>query len=387
MFGKVEMKAPVRRPKWGFAALGALAVGLAIAGIAGAKKPHKAEHNAPTPVTTATAEVRDMPISISTIGAAQAWRSVLVRTQVNGKLLRVGFEEGGEVKAGQVIAEIDPAPYQAQLLQAQGALARDTALLQAAKVDLARYQTLRAQDSIAQQTLDTQAALVKQDQGLVMLDQGQVKAAQVNVDYCHITSPVNGRAGVHLVDPGNLVSTTDTTGIVSINVIDPMAVTFTVPEGDFQRLVAASDHFRRPLTTQAFSQETGAPLGEGELNIADNHVDPGSGTVQMKARFPNASGQLWPGQFLNVRLTLQTLSRAVIIPSAAVNQSPKGSFVYVVNADHKVTAQPVTVATTQDGVAIVHSGLSGGETVVTDGQMSLDAGMRVAPRPAARSRS
>jgi membrane fusion protein, multidrug efflux system len=381
------MKAPVRQPRWGFAALGGLAVVLAVAGIAGAKKPHKAEHTAPTPVTTATAEVRDMPISIGNIGAAQAWRSVLIRTQVNGKLLRVGFDEGGEVKTGQVIAEIDPAPYQAQLLQAQGALARDTALLQAAKVDLARYQTLRAQDSVAQQTLDTQAALVKQDEGLVMLDQGQVKAARVNVDYCRITSPVNGRAGVHLVDPGNLVSTTDTTGIVSINVIDPIAVTFTVPEGDFQRLVEASDHFRRPMTTQAFSQETGALLGAGELNIADNHVDSASGTVQLKARFPNAAGQLWPGQFLNVRLNLQTLARAVTIPSAAVNQSPKGAFVYVVGPDRKVTAQPVAVAATQDGLAIVRSGLNGGETVVTDGQMSLDTGMKVAPRPAAQSRS
>jgi membrane fusion protein, multidrug efflux system len=386
-FGKVEMKAPVRRPRWGFAALGGLAVVLAVVGIAGAKKPRKTEHAAPTPVTTATAEVRDMPIWIGNIGAAQAWRSVLIRTQVNGKLLRVGFDEGGEVKTGQVIAEIDPAPYQAQLLQAQGALARDTALLQAAKVDLARYQTLRAQDSVAQQTLDTQAALVKQDEGLVMLDQGQVKAARVNVDYCRITSPVNGRAGVRLVDPGNLVSTTDTTGIVSINVIDPIAVIFTVPEGDFQRLVEASDHFRRPMAAQAFSQETGALLGAGELNIADNHVDSASGTVQLKARFRNAAGRLWPGQFLNVRLTLQTLARAVTIPSAALNQSPKGSFVYVVGADRKVTAQPVAVAATQDGLAIVRSGLSGGETVVTDGQMSLDTGMKVAPRPAAQSRS
>ncbi len=254
-------------------------------------------------------------------------------------------------------------------------------------MDLVRYQTLKAQDSIAKQTLDTQAALVKQDEGLVMLDQGQVNAARVNVDYCHITAPVNGRAGVRLVDPGNLVSTTDTTGIVSINVIDPIAVTFTVPEGDFERLVEASDHFRRPMTTQAYSQETGAPLAAGELSIADNHVDAATGTVQLKARFANASGRLWPGQFLNVRLTLQTLSRAVTVPAAAINQGPKGSFVYVVGADSKVKAQPVAVSANQDGMAIVRSGLSGGETIVTDGQMSLDAGTKVAARPAARSRS
>lgn len=382
------MKAPVRRPRWGFAVLGALAIVLAIWGIIGAKPHRKPERRTAVPVTTARASVRDMPLTVSAIGAAQAWKSVLVRTQVNGKLMRVGFEEGGEVRAGQVLAEIDPAPYRAALLQAQGALARDQALLEAARVDLARYETLHAQDSIAKQTVDTQAALVKQDEGLVMLDKGQVNAAQVNLDYCRITAPVAGRVGVRLVDPGNLVATTDTTGIVILNEIDPIAVTFTVPEGDFQRLMEASGHFSRPLVTQAYSQETGAYLASGELSIADNHVDSSTGSVELKAKFANADRRLWPGQFLNVRLTLQTLQHAVTVPSAAVNNGPNGAFVYVVGPGRKAVMRPVAVATTEQGVAIIRTGLTGGETVVTDGQMSLEPGVKVAPRTdAARSHS
>lgn len=375
--------AAVKRPRWGFAILGALAVILAVWGIFGSRTRHKPEKTPVVPVATARAELRDMPISLSALGAAQAWRSVLVRSQVGGKLLSVGFKEGGQVRAGQVLALIDPAPYQAQLLQAEGALRRDQALLAAARVDLARYQQLRRQDSIAQQQVDTQAALVKQDEGLVMIDQGQVKAAQVNLGYCRITSPVSGRAGVRLVDPGNLVAASDTTGIVSVNEISPIAVTFTVPEGDFQRLVEASGHFRTPMRTEAHSQETGELLDAGELDIADNHVDPASGTVELKAAFANASGRLWPGQFLNVKLTLQTLWRAVTVPAAAVNQSPKGPFVYVIGAGRRALTRPVTVVATQDGVAVIQSGLRRGETVVTDGQMSLAPGMQVSPHPAA----
>jgi multidrug efflux system membrane fusion protein len=342
------------------------------------------------PVSTARAAFQDLPISISEIGAAQAWRSVTIKSQVNGKLLTVPVQEGSDVHAGQVLAQIDPAPYQAVLLQAEGALKRDAALLSEAKIDLARYQTLLSQDSIAKQQLDTQAALVEQDEGLVEIDQGQVKAAQVNLNYCRITAPVDGRVGVRMVDPGNIVSTTDATGIVSVNQISPIAVTFTVPEGDFQRLVAASDNFKKPLLTQAFSQENGQLLDTGELSIADNHVDPSSGTVQMKARFPNGGRKLWPGLFLDVRLTLQVMQRALTVPTTAINQGPKGQYVYVVDADRKAVARPVTVSTTQQGVAAVSSGLADGDIVVTDGQMSLAPGSRVSvhgPRPGGRGQA
>ena len=369
---------PRRRFRWGFVILAVLAVALAAWAIFGGKKPAKTEKKAATPVAVAKVVVRDMPVGVTALGAAQAWASVLVRAQVNGKLQSVNFREGGEVRAGDVLAVIDPAPFRALLTQAEGALKRDMAMLESAKVDLARYQQLEKLDSIARQQVDTQAALVKQDEGLVEIDKGQVDTARINLGYTRIVSPISGRAGVRLVDQGNLVSTTDTTGVVTINQLTPIAVTFTVPQGDFQRLSDASNGFSRPLTTQALSQDTGQPLGEGELSIADNHVDPATGTVALKAKFPNGDRKLWPGQFVNVRLTVQTLAHALTIPAIAVNQGPKGAFVYVVDPDGKAEMRLVTVATTQDATAVIQSGVKDGETVVTDGQMSLAPGAKVA---------
>jgi multidrug efflux system membrane fusion protein len=360
--------------------LGALLVLLILWAIFGEHKAAKPAKIATVPVTVAKATVRDVPLTITALGAAQAWQGVTIRTQVNGKLVKVAFHEGSYVAKGALLAEIDSAPYRAVLLQAQGALKRDQALLAAARVDLKRYQTLVAQDSIAKQQVDTQAALVKQDEGTVLIDQGTVAAAQVNVNYCKIRSPVAGRVGVRLVDPGNIVSMSDTTGIVTINQIMPIAVTFTVPQGDFQPLSDVSGNFTRPMATEALSQETGAPLSAGELSIADNHVDQTTGTVALKARFGNADKRLWPGQFVNVSLTLQTLAHATVIPAAAVNQGPKGAFAYVVGADKTVTARPLTVAATQDAIAVVKAGLHPGETVVTDGQMSLKPGSTVSIR-------
>jgi len=379
-----------RRPRWGFAVLGALAVVLAAWAIFGSKKKAKVERSPAVPVATARASVRDMPVSITELGAAQAWSSVLIKSQVNGRLLDVPVREVSFVRKGQLLAQIDPSQYESQVLQAQGALKRDQALLDAARLDLERYRVLLSQDSTSRQQFDTQSALVKQDEGLVLIDQGQLKGAQVNLRHCRIVSPVDGRVGVRLVDAGNIIATTDTTGILSVNQITPIAVTFTVPQGDFQRLVTASGGFARPMLTQAYSQDDGQLLDSGELSIADNHVDPATGTVQMKARFPNGARRLWPGQFLNVRLTLQVLQRALTIPAAAVNEGPKGSFVYVVGPDRKAIERPVTVQTTEQGVAVISSGLAAGDIVVTDGQMSLAPGSRVqvhGPAPAGGRRA
>lgn len=367
----------MKSPRLGFLLLGLVLAGLIIWLVLAGAKPKPERKPAPVAVTVAEASLQDIPLSIGALGAVLPWQGVTIHTQVTGKLLKAPFREGSYVKAGALLAEIDPAPYQAALMQAEGALKRDQALLEEARVDLKRYQTLAAQDSLPRQQLDQQAALVKQDEGVVLVDQGAVAAAEVNLRYCKITSPVAGRVGVRLVDPGNIVSTTDATGIVIVNQITPIAVTFTVPQGDFQRLSDVSNGFTRPLVTSALSQETGAELGTGELNIADNKVDPSTGTIEMKARFPNAGHTLWPGQFVNVRLTLQTLRRATVIPSAAVNQGPSGPFAYVIGQDSRARMRPLAIAATQDGSVVVASGVAPGESVVTDGQFSLKPGAQV----------
>ena len=381
-----------RRFHWVFGVLGALAIAMVVWVVfhKNAPEPPKIQ---PIPVSVAKAAIQDVPATITVLGAAQAWTSDTILAQVSGKLLSVDFVEGSDIKAGQLLAQVDPAPYRAVLTQAQGALKRDQALLANARLDLARYQTLAAQNSIARQMVDTQAALVEQDEGTVLIDQGAVATAEINLGWCSITSPIVGRAGVRMVDPGNFVSAAGSigntpgttsastssggTGIVIINQIQPIAVTFTIPEGDFQRISALSDGFHKPLATEALSQETGVSLGSGELSIANNRVDPATGTVELKARFANAGERLWPGQFVDVRLTLQTLSHATTIPVMAVNRGPNGVFVYVVGANNTVSVRPITVALTQGTIAVIKTGVQPGETVVTDGQMILKAGSLV----------
>ena len=315
--------ATARRFRWGLIVPALVLVAL-VAWLVFQPKPVKKTAPPAVPVTAAQAQTQDVPVAVNAIGAALAWQAVTIQAQVSGVLKAVYFTEGTDVAKGQLLAQIDPAPFQAALTQAEGALDRDQALLQEARLDLARYQKLASQDSIAKQQVDAQAALVKQDEGVVKVDQGAVATARINLGYCRITAPVSGRVGLRLVDPGNLVTAGGATGLLTVNQIEPIAVTFTVPEGDFQRLAEVSKGFTVPLTTQAMSEETGAPLGQGQLSIADNHVDSTNGTVAMKARFANPQHKLWPGQFVNVRLTLQTLAHAITVPVAAVNQGPNG---------------------------------------------------------------
>jgi multidrug efflux system membrane fusion protein len=384
-----------QRRRWILLALGALAAAF-LTWVIFRNKPNPPAKPQPVAVTVATVLAEDLPVSITAIGAAQAWTSDTILAQVSGILLSVNFVEGTTVKAGQLLAQVDPAPYQAVLTQAQGTLARDQALLAGARVDLARYATLVKQDSIAKQTYADQEALVKQDEGMVLLDQGVVATAQVNLNWCHITSPINGRVGVRLIDAGNYVTTSGATsstsgatgsttapvGIVIVNQIEPIAVVFSVPQGDYQRLAQVSAGFSKPLATQAISQDTGASLGTGQLSIADNRVDPTTGTVKLKARFENTGDLLLPGQFVNVRLTLQTLAKATTVPTAAVNVGPSGPFVFLVGADQggagqTVSVQAIKLGTTQGTTAVITEGLSPGQTVVTDGQMTLSAGSTV----------
>jgi multidrug efflux system membrane fusion protein len=374
------MAAP-RRFRWGIVALVVVMVGL-IAWLWIMTHPAPKPAKSPSvPVSTAKATIQDVPVVVSALGAAQAWQAVTINAQVTGKLKYVAAE-GSDVRAGALLAEIDCSVYQAALAQASGTLHKDQAVLAEAQIDLKRYQTLVAQDSISKQQAEDQEQLVKQDEGVVQTDQGSVAAAKVNVGYCRITAPMAGRVGVRLIDPGNVITVAGTTGIVTLNQVTPIAVTFTVPEGDFQRLSMASGGFTKPLATLALSQETGQQLGAGELTVSDNHVDPATGSVAMKAKFPNDSRQLWPGQFLDVRLTLQSLQNAVTVPAQAVNQGPNGPYVYIVGPGSKALLKPVQVATTQDNLAVIKSGLKGGETVVTDGQMTLRPNLSVAVRGA-----
>jgi multidrug efflux system membrane fusion protein len=347
------------------------------------------------PVTVARAMRQDMPVVKTELGAAQAWTSVTVLAQVSGKLIKVNFAEGTDVKAGEVLAEIDPTTYRAALEQAEGSLRRDRASLAEAKIDLDRYSKLVAVQAISQQQYQTQAALVEQDEGVVESDEGTVKIAQTNLQWSRIVAPITGRSGVRLVDPGNIVSasggvasapataaatntsspaSTGGSGIVVINEIQPIAVTFTVPEGDFQNLMALSSGFRAPLLVRAYSQETGALLDTGDLSIADNRVDPSTGTIELKARFPNAARRLWPGQFVNVQLTLQTLRNVTTIPLTALIRGPNGQYVYVIDKTKHAIMRPVKLSMSADTVAVVTSGVKPGDMVVTDGQMLLKSG-------------
>jgi multidrug efflux system membrane fusion protein len=343
----------------------------------------KSAAKTPPPSVTAIAvgrvERRDVPVSINALAQAQGWQAVVVRAQVSGTLLRVPVREGSDVSKGDLIAEIDPAPFRAALMQAQGALRRDQAQLDIARLKLARYRQLAQQHTIAELDVDTQAALVNQMEGAVMLDQGAVAAAQVNLGYTRILAPISGRVGVRLVDAGNIVSANDTAGIVTINQIAPIAVTFTLPQGEFRRLADASDGFRKPLVTEAYGQESGELLDTGELVVVDNRVDPTTASVQLKARFANAQQHLWPGQLLNVRLTLQTMRNAVALPTIAVNQGPKGPFAYVVENDTAVV-RPLVLDLQQDEITTVKSGVQPGDTVVIEGQGSLRGGARVSVR-------
>ncbi len=367
-----------RRHSWLLVGVGACA--LALFGWALTHKKRAPQIQQPaTAIEVAKVQRRDVVVSINALGQAQGWQSVVVRPQVNGKLLRVPVREGAEVTANSLVAEIDPAPFRAALLQAQGAEARDQAQLKLAQLKLTMYRQLATQDSIASLDVETQAAMVSQLQGNLMLDQGALAAAQVNLDYTRILAPVAGRIGVRLVDAGNLVSTTDTGGIVTINQISPIAVTFSLPQGQFQRLAQFSNGFEKPLVTQAFSQESGQLLDTGELVVIDNRVDPATATVQLKARFANTQRRLWPGQLLNVKLMLETMHDVVVLPSIAVNQGPNGPFTYAVE-ENAAVLRPLEFDVQQDEMTIVKSGVKPGDTVVVEGQGSLRPGARVSVR-------
>ena len=384
-----DMKSKPRvRYALGWITLGALLVGLIAYAQVTQRGTKPATPTSPpaVPVTTALAAKQPMPIVATGIGTVTPIHSVLVKARIDGQLDKVAFVEGQDVKAGDLLAQIDPRALQAQLAQYQAQKARDEAQLNNAVVDLNRYTTLLEQDSIAKQQVDSQRATVDQFKATVKFDQAQIDNARVQLDYMTIRAPTSGRTGVRLVDPGNIVHATDTTGIVQINQIDPISVLFTLPEDMFQSVHRAkAANGGAQLVVEASARTDGTPLATGKLTLINNQIDTTTGTFQARAVFPNSSSALWPGQYVNVRVVLQVLQDATTIPEAAVQSGPQGLFVYVVKPDNSVTAQTVKLGQDLYRKAAIEQGLRAGERIVVGGQSRLKPGVQVVEATAAGS--
>jgi multidrug efflux system membrane fusion protein len=345
----------------------------------------------PIPVLVATAETRDVPIWLEGLGTVQASATVTVKAQVDGMLSEVRFREGQDVHTGDVLARIDPRTYQAALDQALAKKAQDAANLANARVDLTRYTKLAATAYTSAQQADTQRSTVAQLEAQVAQDQAQVDNARAQLSYTTITSPIDGRTGIRLVDQGNLVHAADTTGIVVITTLKPIAVVFTLPQQQLAAVVGAQAHGTPIVEALPQGAADGQPLDQGTLSVLDNQVDSTTGTIKLKATFPNDGLKLWPGGFVTVRLLADTRHNATVVPPAAVQRGPLGTYVYVVGDTQTVSRRPITVSHEDLRQSIVEAGLQPGERVVVDGAARLSDGRAVtiaqpAPAPATASR-
>jgi multidrug efflux system membrane fusion protein len=354
-------------------------------GCGGDPKPSSARANVVTsvPVAVSKAEKRDMPYYLTGLGSVSAFYTVSIKTRVDGELVDVKFREGQFVKKGELLAVIDPRPYEVALEQAQATLFKDQASLRDAKLNYTRYKGL-LQDSgaMSQQQVDTQAATVDQLEGTVRTDQATIDNQKLNLTYCHITSPIDGRVGLRQVDPGNIVHASDTNPMLVITQLQPIAVLFTLPE---DQLPAVSRRLSQTgLAVEAYNRDNQQKLGTGKLLTIDNQIDQSTGTGKLKAVFDNKDNSLWPNQFVNVRLLLEVRKDSTVIPAAAVQRGPQGTYVFVAKPDNTVDIRPVTIAFTQDNLTNIASGITPDEVVVTDGQDKLQEGSKIQVRqPAA----
>jgi multidrug efflux system membrane fusion protein len=334
---------------------------------------------APMSVVDETIGKGDIGISLNALGTVTSLATVTIRSQISGYLMKIEFKEGDEVKKGDLIAEIDSRPYEAALAQAKGQLARDEATLKGAQVDLARYQGLASQNAVPRQTLDTQVALVAQDQGTVEADRAAVKSAEVNLNYTRILSPIDGRVGLRQVDQGNYVTPGDTTGLVVITQLAPISVLFTVPEDNLQaiskRLASGA-----VLPVTALDRGGANKLADGSLQTFDSQIDPTTGTIKLRAQFPNQQRTLYPNQFVNIRLLIDTHKDVTTMSTAGVQRGVPGTFVYLVNPDSTVTVRPIKLGVTDGDRVEILSGLAPGDRVVIDGADKLREGAKVVVR-------
>jgi multidrug efflux system membrane fusion protein len=361
--------------------LGLLLLGVVLIGFTlrcAMDRPAAPPRAAPPVVATLVAVQReDVPQFLTGVGTVQAQATVTVKARIDGQLESVGFTEGQDVKAGQVLAQIDARALRAQLEQAQAQKARDEAQLANARLDLERYTRLANDQAVPRQTLDTQRALVAQMQAALLTDEAQIHIARVQLGYATITAPLSGRVGARLVDPGNIVHAADAGGLVVINQIDPVTILFTVPDDALQVIQRAQLHQAKArLSVLAYARQGDGLLGQGELVLINNQIDTGSGTVQLKARFANPQHRLWPGQYVNVRLLLGRHEQALTVPAGVVQRGQSGAYAYAV-VDGHAQMRPIEVLQTQDGKAVIARGLQAGELVVLDGQYKIKPGVAV----------